>query len=116
MSLINSFKERCVLLEKHRTSDGEGGFVTTWSEGPEFSAAIVHNQSLQARVAEKQGVTALYEVTVDKNVEIDFHDAFKRIGDGQVFRVTSNAKEIQTPSVASFSFAKFTAEEWRLPS
>lgn len=116
MSLINSFKERCILLEKHRTPDGEGGFVTTWTEGPEFAAAIVHNQSLQARVAEKQGVTALYDVTVDKNVEIDFHDAFKRVRDGQIFRATSNAKEIQTPGVASFSFAKFTAEEWRLPS
>lgn len=115
MSLIVGFKTDCVLLERHRLPDGEGGFITTWTDGPMFSAAINHNQSLQAQVAEKQGVTSLYTVTVDINVTLEFHDVFRRISDGQIFRVTTNSKDVQTPGQASFSFAQVKAEEWRLP-
>ena len=112
--LVDNFKTKCVLLEKHRDPDGEGGFSTTWTDGPEFYAAIVHDQSLQARVAEKEGVKSLYTVTVDKNVELEYHDAFRRLDDGQVFRVTSNAKDKKTPNAASFSFWQVTAERWEL--
>lgn len=115
MSLIVGFKTDCVLLERHRLPDGEGGFITTWTDGPMFSAAINHNQTLQAQIAEKQGVTSLYDVVVDINVPLEFHDVFRRLSDGQIFRVTTNAKDVQTPKQASFSFAKVKAEEWRLP-
>lgn len=115
MSLIESLKVECVLLERIRKPDGEGGFITTWKDGPQFMAVIVHNQSLQAQVAEKQGVTSLYNVTVDKNVPLEFHDVFRRVSDGQIFRVTTDSKDVQTPKQASFSFAQVKAEEWRLP-
>lgn len=115
MSLIDTFKTSCILLEKHRVPDGEGGFVTAWTDGPRFQAAITHDQSLQTQVAEKQGVTSLYTVTVGKNVALEFHDVFRRESDGQTFRVTTNAKEVQTPNCASFSFAQVQAEKWRLP-
>lgn len=115
MSLIDGYKVECVLLEKQRKPDGEGGFVTAWTDGPSFMAAIVHNQSLQAQVAEKQGVTSLYTVTIAKNIPMEFHDVFRRVSDGQTFRVTSDAKDVQTPKMASFSFAQVKAEEWRLP-
>ena len=115
MSLIDTFKTTCTLLEKRRLPDGEGGFITSWADGPQFQAAIVHDQSLQAQVAEKQGVTSLYTVTVDKNVALEFHDVFRRESDGETFRVTTDAKDVQTPGVASFSFAQVKAEKWRLP-
>lgn len=115
MSLLDAFKKRCTLLEKHRAPDGEGGFVTTWTDGPTFEAAVVYDRSLQAQVAQKQGVTSLYSVTVEKNVTLEFHDVFRRNEDGQLFRVTTDAKDAQTPGVASFSFAQVKAEEWRLP-
>lgn len=112
MALIDAFKEKCVLLEKTRISDGEGGWVPMWTEGVEFSAAIVLDSSLNARVAEKEGMTGVYTVTTDRNVEMDFHDAFRRLSDGMTFRVTK--VNDHTPSVASFQFNQYQAEEWEL--
>lgn len=102
------------MLDKVRVSDGEGGFTTSWQEGAEFDAAIVKDTSLEARIAEKDGLTNTYTVTTSVNAALDFHDVFKRLSDGQVFRVTSNGDDKRTPSVASFQFEQVTAEEWRL--
>lgn len=112
--LVDEFKVPCVMLEKKSVSDGEGGFTTEWTEGAEFMAAIVRNSTMEVRIAEQEGFTNAYTVTTSKNAQLDFHDVFRRVSDGQVFRVTSNADDMQTPSVASFSFWQVSAEEWRL--
>lgn len=112
MTLIDAFKEACVLMERTRVPDGEGGWLPQWSEGPEFQAAIVLDSSMNARIAEAEGVTAVYTVTTDRNVEMDFHDAFKRRRDGQVFRITK--VNDSTPSVATFQFNQYQAEAWEL--
>lgn len=116
MSLIEDFTEPCIMLEKTRISDGEGGFVTTWSEGVNFDAAITFDNSMSARVAEKEGVTSLYTVTTGRNAVLMFHDVFKRLSDGKVFRVTSDGDDKQTPERASFQFAQVSAEEWTVPN
>ena len=36
MSLINEFLQDCILMDKKRTSDGEGGFITEWVEGAKY--------------------------------------------------------------------------------
>lgn len=113
MSLIDAFKEPCVVMNKAKVSDGEGGFTTAWQEGAEFEAAIVKDTSLEARIAEKDGLTNTYTVTTS-NSALEFHDVFKRKSDGQVFRVTSNGDDKRTPSVASFEFEQVSAAEWSL--
>ncbi len=115
MSLINDFKTACVLLEKRREPDGAGGFLTEWYEGTEFQAAITFNNSLEARTAEKQGVSSLYTVTTEKNAQLEYHDVFKRLSDNKIFRVTSDGDDVVTPARASFQFAQVNAEEWSLP-
>ncbi len=115
MSLIDDFKSACVLLEKEREPDGAGGFITEWIEGTKFQAAITFNSSLEARVAEKQGVSSLYTITTDKNAKLEYHDVFKRLSDNKIFRVTSDGDDVLTPARASFQFAQVTAEEWSLP-
>lgn len=112
MALFDTFKVPCILMVKQRSSDGEGGWVTTWAEGPEFQAAIVLDSSMNARVAEAEGVTGLYTVTTDRNVSLDFHDAFKRVEDGKVFRVTKINDP--TPDIATFQFNQYQAESWEL--
>lgn len=115
MLLYETMMEDCVMQDKTTTSDGLGGFTSSWQDGAHFRAAIVKNQSIEALVAEKQGVTELYTITVDKGVTLDFHDVLKRVKDGLTFRVTSNIKDSQTPKVASFQFGQVTAERWDLP-
>lgn len=112
--LIDAFTEPCVLVEKTRQSDGEGGWVTVWNEGLGFGAAIVMDTTLTARVAEAEGMKAIYTITTPKANKLDFHDVLKRVSDGKYFRVTSDCTDKQTPSVATFSFHQVNAEEWEL--
>ena len=33
MSLLDDFAHKCILMEKKRTPDGAGGYITAWEEG-----------------------------------------------------------------------------------
>ena len=115
MSLINEFLPDCILMDKKRTSDGEGGFITEWVEGAKIQAAIVRDTSMSARVAEKEGVTATYTITTAKTVKLSYHDVLKT-KDGKIFRVTSNAGEKETPASSNLDIAQVMAEKWELTS
>ena len=112
MSLLQEAYESCVMMDKQTTPDGVGGVITTWVEGSPFNAAIVFDSSMQARVAEKQGVTSLYTITTDKSIVMRFHDVFKRVSDGKVFRVTSDGDDKKTPKSSTLNMRQVTAEEW----
>lgn len=114
MSLIDDAMEPCVLLDRKSTPDGEGGFISSWVEGAAFNAAIAFSTSLEARVAQKQGVTSLYTATTRKSVRLDYHDVFKRISDGKIFRVTSDGDDVVSPKSSALDMRQVTAEEWRL--
>ena len=114
MSLIDSMKEDCVMVDKRSVPDGIGGFMYQWEDGAHFQAAIVKDRTMEARIAEKQGVTEIYTVTVSKTLPLEYHDVFKRLSDGAIFRVTSNVTDSKTPKVASFQFGQVTAERWVL--
>lgn len=114
MSLLTDSMTECVFIEKHRVADGEGGYTTEYIERETFLCAIAFNNSIETRIAEKQGVTSLYTVTTEKGVNLEFHELFKRLKDNKVFRVTSDFDDKQTPITASFSYESVTAEEFVL--
>lgn len=116
MSLIDEFKSPVCFLEKKRIPDGEGGFSTTWEEGAKFSAAITFDTSIEARAAEKQGVTSIYTITTDKSVVLEYHDVLKRLFDGKIFRITSDGDDKHTPASSALDMRQVTAEEWSLPT
>ena len=114
--LIEGFLQPCVMLEKKRVPDGLGGFEASWADGDEFDAAIVKDKSLQARVAEKQGVSSVYTITTAQGVALEYHEVFRRVSDGAIFRVTSDYTDSRPPDVATFDFEQVTAERWELPT
>ena len=114
MRLYDRMTEACALVEQRRVADGEGGFRTEWVAGAEFEAAITRDTSTLARIAEKEGVANVYTVTTPA-VRLSFHDVFRRLSDGQAFRVTSNSDDGETPPPVTFSFGQCTAEEWEVP-
>ena len=116
MSLLSEAMEKCVMLDKLTNADGYGGYETIYVEGAEFDAAIVLDNSMQARAAEKQGVTALYTVTTVKALNLQYHDVFKRKRDNKIFRVTSDGDDKNTPASASLNMRQVSAEEWTLPT
>ena len=120
--LLDDFGKICVFKEKTRTPDGEGGDYIGWTDGPEFTAYQSMDTSMEARTAEKQGVTSVYSALVDKAVPIEYGDYFKEKESGTVYRVTSHPDEKQAPKSASFggySYIKATnsatggAETWQ---
>lgn len=113
--LMDDFKAPCVFMVEGKTPDGEGGHTAGWEEGSGFDAAIIHNDTVEAEAAEKQGATSRYDVYTDKSTLLKYHDIFKRLSDGKIFRVTSDGDDVQTPQRATFQFSKVTAEEYILP-
>lgn len=114
--LIDGYLQPCVILTKKCIPDGQGGFETSWSDGDKFDAAIVKDQSLQARVAEKQGVSSVYTITTARGVALEYHEVFRRVSDGAIFRATSDYTDSRPPDVATFDFEQVTAERWELPT
>lgn len=112
MSLLSEAFENCTMLDKTTESDGRGGFTTSWKDGATFDAAIVFDSSMQARVAEAAGVKALYTITTAKNVNLQYHDVFRRESDSKIFRVTSDGDDKKTPASASLNMRQVTAEEF----
>ena len=116
MSLLDEAMDRCQFLDKTRVPDGYGGVIVAWVEGAEFSAAITFDTSIEARVADAQGVTSRYTVTTRKDLTLEYHDVFKRLRDNKIFRVTSDGDDKFTPASASLNMRQVTAEEWEIPN
>ena len=114
MSLLDEAMETCILMNKVTVEDGYGGYRSRYVAGASFQAAIVFNTSMEARVADKQGVTSLYTVTTSKALTLEYHDVFKRLEDGKVFRVTSDGDDSFTPNSATLDMRQVTAEEFNI--
>lgn len=114
MSLIDAMMDECEIINKSKVSDGEGGFITTWTPGAKIMAAIVMDTSMQAKIAEVQGVKSLYTVTTKKDVMLEYGDVIHRLKDDKIFRVTSNAGDKVSPSVSTLNMAQVSAEIWSL--
>lgn len=116
MSLLTDAMEDCVMLDKTTAPDSYGGFITSYVEGAPFRAATVFSTSLEARRAQAEGVKSLYTVTTPRSVTLEYHDVFRRIRDGKIFRVTSDGDDKYTPKSATLDMRQVTAEEWSLPN
>lgn len=114
MSLLSDAMEKCIFLTKTKAADGYGGYVDTYSDGVEFQAAITFDTSIEARVGEKQGVTSRYTVTTGRAMSLEYHDVFRRVRDGKIFRVTSDGDDKFTPASTALDMRQVTAEEWTL--
>lgn len=116
MSLLSDAMETCTILNKQTVDDGYGGYITQYVDGPAFKAACVLDNSMQARIAEQQGVTAKYTITTSRALNLQYHDAFRRERDGKIFRVTSDGDDKLTPKSTGLDMRQVSAEEWEIPA
>lgn len=118
MSLLEEAMESCVMYDKLMVADGYGGYGPGYFPGVTIKAAIVVDNSIEAQEALSKGAVGIYTVTTKKNVNLQYHDVFKRVSDGKIFRVTSDGDDKKTPASASLNMRQVTAEEWEweLPS
>lgn len=111
VSLLSEAMEECALLNKISEPDDYGGIKYSWAMGAPFRAAIVLNTSIEARRAEKEGVTALYTITTETGINLMFGDVFMRKSDGKFFRVKSDGTDKKTPNSAGLNMRQVSAEE-----
>ena len=116
MNLMFQMMEDCRILNHVRTDDPFGGYTDEWSDGMRFKAAISKDSSPEQLVAEKEGITESFTVVVPKDVFLDYHDVFRRISDGSIFRVTSKTTDSTAHPASTVKIAKVTAERWVLPA
>lgn len=116
MNLLEEAMTTCTMLDKKTVSDGYGGYTVVYTDGVLIKAAIVLDSSLEARIAEQQGVTGIYTVTTSKALNLQYHDVFRRESDKKIFRVTSDGDDKHTPVSANLDMRQVSAEEWELPN
>ena len=115
MSLIDKMTDDYTILTKAYVDDGIGGSSPRYVDGVTIQGAMVFDASMQARVAESQGVTSVYTLTTKKNIVLEYHDVLRRARDGKIFRVTSDGDDKFTPKSAGLNMRQVTCEEWTLP-
>lgn len=113
--LYMDFMDDFVFVDRAHVPDGQGGNVIAWVDGSLFRAALVLDDSSEMVAAQAAGAKAVFWVTADPSVSLEYHDVFRRVSDGAVFRVTSDPSGKRTPERASFQMAVCTAETWTLP-
>jgi SPP1 family predicted phage head-tail adaptor len=115
VSLLDEYSKDCVLLVKTRVDDPLGGYMTVWVNGANFSAAWEYQSAPEIEVAEREGVERTYNIYVDKTLNLDFHEVFKRTDNGQIYRVTNPGTDRHTPSFSGLNRQLVTVEKWELP-
>ena len=94
-------------------SDGYGGTIPTWIEGPKFEATVTLDDSVAMKTAQAQGVKGIYRVATQRSVRLPWHTVFKSLSTGNVYRVTSK-DESATPARATIDIRYVSAEEYTL--
>ena len=116
MNLLDSMATACRIMNHIRTDDAYGSWVDTWQEGASFTATIIKDSTTEATVAERQGISEIFTVVTRKGFPLSYHDVFKRLSDGAIFRVTSESVDSEAPARSSVQIAKVSAERWVLTS
>ena len=112
MSLLNDYTENCQMIDRTTQSDGYGGFIESWVDGATFKAAIALDNSTEAQIALANGATGVYTVVTNRTTLLRYHDVFRRLSDGKVFRVTTDGEDKKTPKSANLNMRVVNAEEW----
>ena len=115
MSLMDAYNSECTLLSKTRASDGQGGYTTVWVDGISFQAAWEYQSAPEVIVAEQQGTNRVYRIYVDKTLDLEYREAFRRESDGQIFRVTNPGVDRHTPPSSALNRRLIEVEKWELP-
>ena len=116
MSLLDQYTVECVTLTKRRMDDPLGGYTIEWADGAHFSAAWEFMSSPEVVVAEQQDVNRVYRIYVPKELDLDYHEVFRRVDDGQTYRVTNPGKDRHTPATSRLNRRLIEVEKWELPT
>lgn len=113
MALRDLF-EPLVFVEKRTIPDGLGGFETTYVETTEFPGSINLISTVEAKIAEQNGMKSIFTVAVDGNLPLEFRDIIKRKSTGEFFRITSNPDDEKVNTRMDGSIKSANAERFEM--
>lgn len=102
-------------MDKKSVSDGMGGFGYEYTEGATFKGLISTVNTMERVLAEQQGATGVYRLTIDSSVAIEYNDVVKRKSDGQHFRMTTFPDDVKAPSLAGVQIKQCICERFTIP-
>lgn len=114
-TLMDEYSSECVLQVKRIVPDPVGGYKTGWEDGASFTAAWEYQSAPEIMVAEQQGVNRIYRIYVDKTLDLDYRDVFRRTDNGQYYRVTNPGADRNTPSFSRLNRRLIEVEKTELP-
>lgn len=113
-SFASATGEEFVVMNINLTDDGYGGQAYRIVEGLHFNAVLILGNSIQAEIAQKQGVTGIYTLVYPKNLDIPARTVIRRIKDGKYLR-TIELDGNPMPDEASIEVKVTRAEDYILP-
>ena len=114
-NLLDEYMENFVVVNKIIAADAYGGTKPTYIDGAVIRAALPYDNSIENKIAQAQGVTNIYTITVKKDVNLDYHTILRRESNGMILRITTNGDDNQTPDSAGINIRQYTAEQYTLP-
>lgn len=92
--------------------DPYGGYKKIYSIGATFEGVLHLDDSINAQIAEKNGVTGVYTLTTDKEFRLPWHTVFCKDGNtNKAYRVTTK-DENSTPNTTPLNLRQVRAEEY----
>lgn len=91
-------------------TDGEGGRVTTWTDGFTFGGTISANKTGQQRQGEHDEPTETANLTVHVDAPVLHLFDVIRDADGRTWRITAEKRDF--PSVMTVQYRRYAIERW----
>ena len=113
-SFASETGEEFVVVNIILTDDGYGGQAYRIVEGLHFNAVLILGNSIQAEIAQKQGVTGIYTLAYPKSLDIPARTVIRRIKDGKYLR-TIELDGNPMPDESSIEVKVTRAEDYTLP-
>lgn len=114
-NLLFDAMEPCVKMEQTPIEDAGGGYTSMgWSDVMAFDGFVRKESTPEIIVADKQEVKETFTLVVRSGIVLKYHDVFRRVRDGAVFRLTSNTQDGQTLAASSVPIASANCERWVL--
>lgn len=108
--MLSDFFEKFYVQNWLSEPDGLGGFKWALKDGVEFDAGISTDNSREARIAYKNGTKTMYTIAFQEILPLEQDDIVRRVKDNRLYRITSNAGDMETPDIAEVKFAQVNAE------
>lgn len=109
MNLYETFYEKCIIMNKTKIPDAEGGTKNEWTPGAEIRVAFPGLTPTQQIAAQQAAVTYSDTIVTPANVQLDTGDVVQRAESGRYYTVVGMPPA--TPATATFSFARYNVRE-----